>query len=233
MVPAEFQAIVLAAGCGSRFPDITNGRPKALLPVGPYPLIFYPLHLLQKHGFADVTVVVQELQKAEIAQKLDKISALTLKVDYITIPDESDFGTADTLRFIADKIKADPFIVPCDIVTNANLFTMINKFREQDASLVSLMLATGQDADVTLPGPKPKDKPDRDIIITTLDKARFLYMSSLNDFEGEISFPRHLFSWNGKVEVNTKSLDSHIYIMKKWIVDFLVEVSCNSSQNFS
>lgn len=51
MLPLEFQAVILAGGRGSRFPDLTEGRPKCLLPVGPLPLIWYPLNLLQRHGF--------------------------------------------------------------------------------------------------------------------------------------------------------------------------------------
>lgn len=47
----EFQAVVLAAGHGTRFTDLVGNRPKCLLPVGPNPLIFYPLQLLQKYGF--------------------------------------------------------------------------------------------------------------------------------------------------------------------------------------
>lgn len=52
MIPIEFQAVVLAAGRGSRFPDLTEGRPKCLLPVGPFPLVWYPLSMLQRHGFS-------------------------------------------------------------------------------------------------------------------------------------------------------------------------------------
>lgn len=222
MVPSEFQAIILAAGNGNRFPEISEGRPKALLPVGPFPVIFYPLNLLQKHGFSEATIVVLESTKTEIAQKLDKISQLSMKLDYITIPSDSDFGTADTLRFIADKVKADPFIVSCDLITDASLFPAINKFRAENATLVSLMLASGQDADLSvLPGPKPKDKPDRDIILTQPVTERFLYMASMNDFEGEIQFPGHLLRSNGKCEAETKLLDAHVYIMKKWVLDFL------------
>lgn len=51
MVVLEFQAVVLAAGRGTRLPELTGDRPKCLLPIGPFPLLWYPLHMLQKHGF--------------------------------------------------------------------------------------------------------------------------------------------------------------------------------------
>lgn len=51
MVTQEFQAIVLAAGRGTRLPEVLGDTPKCLLPIGPYPLIWYPLNLLQQHNF--------------------------------------------------------------------------------------------------------------------------------------------------------------------------------------
>lgn len=51
MVALELQAIVLAAGNGSRMTELSGERPKCLLPVGPLPLVWYPLHMLQEHGF--------------------------------------------------------------------------------------------------------------------------------------------------------------------------------------
>lgn len=50
-IQAEFQAVVLAAGRGSRMLEITAGQPKCLLPVGPKPLIWYTLNKLQNSGF--------------------------------------------------------------------------------------------------------------------------------------------------------------------------------------
>lgn len=51
MLLPEFQAVVLAAGKGSRMPEITAGKPKCLLPVGNKPLVWYPLQKLESVGF--------------------------------------------------------------------------------------------------------------------------------------------------------------------------------------
>lgn len=47
-------------------------------------------------------VVVLEQDKLEIQQALER-TPLKVKVDYATIPNDSDFGTADSLRYIYDK----------------------------------------------------------------------------------------------------------------------------------
>lgn len=53
----EFQAVVLAGGRGSRLPDIPGAPPKCLLPVGPHPLVWYPLNLLERQGFQGLSAV--------------------------------------------------------------------------------------------------------------------------------------------------------------------------------
>lgn len=47
----ELQAVLMAAGGGSRMMDLTYNTPKPLLPVGNKPLIWYPLNLLERVGF--------------------------------------------------------------------------------------------------------------------------------------------------------------------------------------
>ncbi len=47
----EFQAVIMAAGTGSRMFPLTERIPKALLPVGNLPVIWYPINLLDKAGF--------------------------------------------------------------------------------------------------------------------------------------------------------------------------------------
>lgn len=48
---AEFQAVVLAAGKGSRMTELTGSIAKCLLPIGNRPMIHYPLIMLQQAGF--------------------------------------------------------------------------------------------------------------------------------------------------------------------------------------
>ena len=49
----EFQAVVLAGGKGSRMNELTRGKtPKCLLPIGNKPMLWFPLKMLENHGFA-------------------------------------------------------------------------------------------------------------------------------------------------------------------------------------
>ncbi len=51
----EFQAVVMAAGKGSRLSELTHGtRPKCLLPIGNRPMIWFTLKMLQQAGFEGI-----------------------------------------------------------------------------------------------------------------------------------------------------------------------------------
>ncbi|XP_053962413.1 translation initiation factor eIF-2B subunit gamma [Anastrepha ludens] len=222
MVTQEFQAVVLAAGRGTRLPEVLADSPKCLLPIGPYPLLWYPLNMLQQHNFQDVIVVVLESERSEIQQALER-TPLKIKIDFVVIDSESDFGTADSLRLIHDKVKSDFLVLSCDIVSNVSLYPLINKFRQHDAALVALLFKNGFESDGALPGPKTKHKPERDLIGIHPDSSRLLLLASTSDFEEVVHVNSHLLRKNGKITIFSRLMDSHIYVMKKWTIDFLVK----------
>lgn len=102
---AEFQAVIMAAGTGSRMFPLTEKIPKALLPVGNLPLIWYPINLLDKAGFEEIIIVVLDSALPRFHQLLPIVCNPKLKLDFVTIPDDADMGTADSLRYIKDKIE--------------------------------------------------------------------------------------------------------------------------------
>lgn len=54
----DFHPVILAAGRGSRMYPLTEDYPKALLPVGNMPLIWYPIKLLENSGFKGWVIIV-------------------------------------------------------------------------------------------------------------------------------------------------------------------------------
>ncbi|XP_043643025.1 translation initiation factor eIF-2B subunit gamma [Drosophila teissieri] len=217
---SEFQAVVFAAGRGTRLPEVLGDAPKCLLPVGPYPLIWYPLNLLQQHNFSEVIVVVLEQEKLEIQSALEN-TPLKLRLDYATIPSDGDFGTADSLRYIYDKIKSDFLVVSCDLVSNVSLYPLINKFREHDAALAMLLFPSGFESDVVMPGPKSKHKPERDLIGIHAATQRLAFVSAASDCEETLNIQRHLLKNRGRLEVYSRLVDAHVYVLKKWVIDYL------------
>ncbi|KAJ8946816.1 hypothetical protein NQ318_002095 [Aromia moschata] len=210
----EFQVVVLAAGKGSRMSEITTGKPKCLLPVGPKPLVWYPLYKLQCSGFSDVILVVLETQKAEIQNVLEKTD-LEIKIDYVSINDNEDLGTADTLRLLSDKLKSDVLVLSCDIVSDVNLKGVLDVFRTHDASLACLLLHPPPNETIVVPGPKSKHKPERDLIGIDEQTNRLVFLASASDFESELSLPTSLLRKHTSIKIHSNLVDTHVYHSKK------------------
>ena len=51
------QAIILAAGKGSRLGELTNNKPKSFIEIKGKKLIEYNLDMLLKYGINDITIV--------------------------------------------------------------------------------------------------------------------------------------------------------------------------------
>ncbi|XP_010766659.1 translation initiation factor eIF-2B subunit gamma-like [Notothenia coriiceps] len=110
----ELQAVLMAAGGGSRMTDLTYNTPKPMLPVGNKPLMWYPLNLLERVGFEEVIVIttkeVQKMMSTDPKIKQD----VKMKLDWVCIQEDGDMGTADALRHIHSKIKTPLCILPAD-----------------------------------------------------------------------------------------------------------------------
>lgn len=218
----EFQSVVLAGGRGSRLPDVGGDIPKCLLPVGPYPILWYSLNLLEKIGFQDTMIIVLSNDKSDILNALEKCP-LKIKYELVPIPSDKDWGTADSLRHIYEKIISDLIVVSGDLITDINMTEVINLYRKHDASLVSLFLNNGPEEYIELPGPKTKVKPERDLVGLDEETGRLVFLASASDFDEDFEIPRVLIQKHNSVKIYSRLLDAHVYILKKWVLDFLVE----------
>uniref|UniRef100_A0A8C8SNZ7 Translation initiation factor eIF2B subunit gamma n=1 Tax=Pelusios castaneus TaxID=367368 RepID=A0A8C8SNZ7_9SAUR len=214
----EFQAVVMAAGGGSRMMDLTSSIPKPLLPVGNKPLIWYPLNLLERVGFEEVIVVT-----TKDVQKLLNLDT-KMKLDIVCIPDDADMGTADSLRHIHQKIKTDVLVLSCDLITDVALHEVVDLFRAYDATLSMLMKKAHEPTEVA-PGQKGKKKPveQRDFIGVDDTGKRLLFMANEADLDEELVIKRSLLQKHPRMHIRTGLADAHLYCLKKYVVDFLVE----------
>ncbi|GBP04240.1 Translation initiation factor eIF-2B subunit gamma [Eumeta japonica] len=214
----EFQAVVLAAGRGSRFLDVGGYVSKFLLPVGPYPVLWYSLKMLEKWGFQETIVVVLKEDESNIKNALEKCP-LNIKCIFVSIETEGDCGTVDALKKLhkSDKISTDLVLISGDLVTNVNLSKMLNIYRKHDAALTALYFDNGPEEWIELPGPKTKAKPERDLIGIDKETQRLVFVKSASDFTENVSLPRILMKKFDSISLYSRLLDAHLYIMKKWI----------------
>uniref|UniRef100_UPI00398EAFFE translation initiation factor eIF2B subunit gamma isoform X2 n=1 Tax=Pristiophorus japonicus TaxID=55135 RepID=UPI00398EAFFE len=215
----EFQAVLMAAGGGSRMMDLTSNIPKPLLPVGNKPLIWYPLNLMERLGFEEVIVITtKEVQKQLL------ILDTKMKLDIVCIPEATDMGTADSLRQIHEKIKTDVLVLSCDLITDAALHEVIDLFRAHDATM-SMLMRKAHDFSEPVPGQKGKNKAaeQRDFVGVDDTCKRLLFMANEADLDDELVIRKSMMQKHPRMHIKTALVDAHLYCMKKWVLDFLVE----------
>jgi translation initiation factor eIF-2B subunit gamma len=98
--------------------------------------------------------------------------------------DNDDFGTANSLYLLKDKIIRDCMIVSCDLITNVSVQKMANFYRNNSASFV-MLLSDNVDQYSELPatGTKGKYKFERDLIGLDMDTNRLLFFGAEAEIE--------------------------------------------------
>lgn len=105
----KLQAIILAAGNGSRMADASGGKPKPLLEVGGKTLIEHQLDVLADSGIGPVTVVV--------GFKKDEVMAVVgNRADYVENPDPAGTNSLYSFWLARERIKGPVLICNCDLL---------------------------------------------------------------------------------------------------------------------
>ena len=123
------QAVILAAGEGSRLRPLTRSKPKALIPVANRPIIEYVIDALLENAIRDIVVVVG-YRKEHAIRYLNKLNAPVQ-----VVVQERQLGTADALRAARSEITEDFLLLPGDNYINAESVARIKK--ERNAMLVA------------------------------------------------------------------------------------------------
>ena len=103
------QAVILAAGVGSRLQSLSGGKPKCLVEVGGRPLILHQLEALADHGVGPVLVVLG-YRADEVRQVIGQRAEMILNERY------EDTNSLYSLRLTQDWVTG-PFIL-----LNSDLF---------------------------------------------------------------------------------------------------------------
>jgi NDP-sugar pyrophosphorylase family protein len=102
------QAVILAAGEGTRLRPLTHSKPKAMIPVANRPVIEHVIDALLANGIRDIIVVVG--YRREYVQRF--LNSLEIPVRVVV--QEKQLGTAHALRCAAPEIQEDFLVLPGD-----------------------------------------------------------------------------------------------------------------------
>ncbi len=128
------QAIILAAGLGSRLRPLTDTTPKPLVEVADHPLIAYCLGLLRENGIDDVVINVHHLAE-KVREALGDGSAFGVRIHYSfeeTLLD-SGGGIRQAATRFDEPLEGPLVVLNSDVVSAAPLRDVLAFHARRDA----------------------------------------------------------------------------------------------------
>lgn len=112
------QAVILAAGVGSRLQTLSGGKPKCLIDVGGKPLILHQLQALADHGVGPVTCV--------LGYKADEVrEVIGDRADVVINERFADTNSLYSLWLAREQIKGPFVLLNCDLVFDPDILDQL------------------------------------------------------------------------------------------------------------
>lgn len=125
------KGIILAGGTGSRLYPLTKVTNKHLLPVGEYPMIYYPISKLKESGINDIFIVTGKEHAGAIVNLLGSGYEMGLNFTY-RIQDQAG-GIAEALGLAETFVGNDKCVVILgDNIFNCSIKEHVVKFSKQN-----------------------------------------------------------------------------------------------------
>lgn len=104
------KGIILAGGTGTRMKPLTNILNKHLLPVGHFPMIYWPIISLREAGIREIMIITNQNHMASFIELLGDGEELDVELHYRIQPNKGG-GIADALLCAEGFIKQEKFVV--------------------------------------------------------------------------------------------------------------------------
>ena len=124
------KGIVLAGGTGSRLRPLTKVTNKHLLPVGRYPMIFYPIYKLKEAGIKEILIVTGREHMGDVIELLG--SGGDFGLDFTFKVQDRAGGIAEALGLAENFVKNEKCVVILgDNIFEDNISGYVEKFEKQ------------------------------------------------------------------------------------------------------
>lgn len=114
------QAIMMAAGFGSRVGEITKAIPKALIPINGKPMIEQNIECMIDAGLSRLVMMVG--YKREAFQYLVEKYKDKIEIVQVYNPKYQDYNTFSTIYYASDYFDRDSFFTTADIYLTENIY---------------------------------------------------------------------------------------------------------------
>ena len=142
-MPAAFpaQAMILAAGKGTRLKPLTDDTPKCMLPIAGKPLLEHTIAHLRRCGVANLMINVHHLSQT-LMDYFGDGSRLGVKISYSQ--ENTLLGTAGGVKNVAAFFKGTFFVVYGDNLSTCSL-KKLHKFHADKNSMLTVALHYRED----------------------------------------------------------------------------------------
>ncbi|MDR6999838.1 sugar phosphate nucleotidyltransferase [Neobacillus niacini] len=126
------KGIILAGGTGSRLKPLTSYINKHLLPVGPYPMIYWPIIKLREAGIKDIFIITNKQDLSSFIELLGNGEELNVNFEF-GIQKKAGGGIADALMSARNYVGKEKFVVILgDNIFEDSLIPYVKSFLKQE-----------------------------------------------------------------------------------------------------
>lgn len=65
---------------------------------------------------------------------------------------------------------------------------------------------------------------EKDLIGVDAQTSRLVFLASASDFESVVTLPKTLIKKHTNITIHSNLIDSHVYVVKKWVLNYLMQV---------
>ncbi len=124
------KGVILAGGSGTRLRPFTRVMNKHLLPVGPFPMIYWPIQKLKESGIKDILIITNPGDIAAFFTLLGNGEGLGVTLSYML--QNQAGGIANALNLAKSFVMNEKFVVLLgDNIFEDTLTPYIEQFNEQ------------------------------------------------------------------------------------------------------
>lgn len=133
------KGVIIVGGLGTRLRPMTRVTNKHLLPVGRFPMVYYPLHSLVDAGIRDIMIVTGGNKPGDFLELLHDGSEFGLEHLYYAYQ-AAPRGIADALRIAEHFVDRDRCVLILgDNILNGSIRPYVDQFREQEQGMRILL----------------------------------------------------------------------------------------------
>ena len=200
---SKSEVVILAGGMGSRLRERCGDLPKPMVPVAGKPVLHYQIELCRKHGFTNITLLVQHRHE-KISEYFGDGSLLDVKLNY-AIEDEPR-GTSGALRDALHMLSNCFLVLYGDTFMDVDLRKLWNAHQASGA-FGTLFLHPNDhphDSDLVdidahgnvraiLPYPHPEGREVRNLVNAALYVLDLAGLEDVTPAEGKGDIAKHMF----------------------------------------